>query len=189
MATDTNIIRIGSGQTQAFIAGVITGNGANVTGVNAASLGGLSAANFWRSGGNNVASGQFIGSTNAQPLELLASGGVGINTSNPQATLDVNGSLRVNSGTVLTNLQAGQAQMAGGSSSSYTNLTISFPKTFIGTPKVVATVNADSASDVPETYVVSVRKVSATSCTVNIVRVDAAAGWSQVLRVNWMAWE
>jgi hypothetical protein len=79
--------------------------------------------------------------------------------------------------------------MAGGSSGSYTNLTISFPKTFVGTPKFVATVNADPASDAPETFVVSVRKVSGTSCTVNIVRVDTAAGWSQALSVNWMAWE
>ena len=232
LATDTNIIRIGSGQTQAFIAGQIvgdgsgltnlnaaqlssgtiplsqlpgtvvtnnasgvtlsgsfTGNGTGLTNLNAASLGGLNAANFWQLGGNNVGSGQFIGSTNNQPLELRTSGGVGINTNNPQATLDVNGSLRVNSGTVFTNLQAGQAQMGGGSSTSYTNLTISFPKTFVGTPKVVATINADPASDVPETFVVSVRKVSATGCTVNIVRVDTAAGWSQALSVNWMAWE
>jgi hypothetical protein len=34
LATDTNIIRIGSGQTQAFIAGVITGNGAGLTNLN-----------------------------------------------------------------------------------------------------------------------------------------------------------
>jgi len=33
LASDTNIIRIGSGQTQAFIAGVITGNGAGLTNV------------------------------------------------------------------------------------------------------------------------------------------------------------
>src|SRR5208282_1146106 len=31
LATDTNIIRIGAGQTQAFIAGVVTGNGAGLT--------------------------------------------------------------------------------------------------------------------------------------------------------------
>jgi hypothetical protein len=89
----------------------------------------------------------------------------------------------------MRNSRARQAQMAGGSSGSYTNLTISFPKTFVGTPKFVATVNADPASDAPETFVVSVRKVSGTSCTVNIVRVDTAAGWSQALSVNWMAWE
>jgi hypothetical protein len=38
LATDTNIIRIGSGQAQAFIAGVITGNGGGLTNLNAAQL-------------------------------------------------------------------------------------------------------------------------------------------------------
>jgi hypothetical protein len=42
----------------------------NLNGGNAASLGGLSSSNFWQPGGNNVAAGQFIGSTNNQPLEL-----------------------------------------------------------------------------------------------------------------------
>ena len=31
MATETNIIRIGSGQSQTFIAGVINGNGGGLT--------------------------------------------------------------------------------------------------------------------------------------------------------------
>jgi hypothetical protein len=30
----------------------------------------LNATNFWRLGGNNVAGGQFLGSTNNQPVEL-----------------------------------------------------------------------------------------------------------------------
>ncbi len=55
-------------------ADMFSGNGANVTNVNAATLGGLSAANFWQLGGNNVAGGQFLGSINNQPLELLAGG-------------------------------------------------------------------------------------------------------------------
>jgi hypothetical protein len=36
--TDTNIIRIGSGQTQTFIAGVINGNGGGLTGLNASQV-------------------------------------------------------------------------------------------------------------------------------------------------------
>ena len=38
LATDTNIIRIGSGQTQTFIAGVINGNGAGLTGLTTATI-------------------------------------------------------------------------------------------------------------------------------------------------------
>jgi hypothetical protein len=129
---------------------------------------------------NSTANDQFL---------VRANGGVGINTNNPKATLDVNGSLRINSGTVFTNFQAGQSAMASGASSSYTNLTITFPKAFVTTPRIMATVNADPAWDVPDTFVVSVRKVSPTNCVVNILRVDSPSGWSQLLRVNWIAWE
>ena len=38
LATDTNLIRIGSGQTQAIIAGIITGNGGGLTNLNASQL-------------------------------------------------------------------------------------------------------------------------------------------------------
>src|SRR6185503_20197 len=54
--------------------GAFTGNGANLTNVNAATLGGLNSSNFWRLGGNNVSAGQFIGSTNNQPVELRVNG-------------------------------------------------------------------------------------------------------------------
>jgi trimeric autotransporter adhesin len=113
--TDTNLIRIGSGQTTTYIAGVINGNGggltdltaanltgtiptaqlsgiysgavtlnnpgnsfagngAGVTNVNATALNGLNATAFWQLGGNNVAAGQFLGSTNNQPVEIWANG-------------------------------------------------------------------------------------------------------------------
>jgi hypothetical protein len=55
-------------------AGAFTGNGANVTNVNAATLNGLSAGNFWQLGGNNVTAGQSLGSTNYQPVELWVNG-------------------------------------------------------------------------------------------------------------------
>jgi hypothetical protein len=60
--------------TGTVTAGSFAGNGANVTNVNAAALNGLNATNFWQSGGNNVAAGQFLGSTNNQPVEIWANG-------------------------------------------------------------------------------------------------------------------
>jgi len=48
------------------------GNGAGLANVNAASLNGLNSTNFWQLKGNNVAPGQFLGSTNSQVLELRA---------------------------------------------------------------------------------------------------------------------
>jgi len=55
-------------------AGAFTGNGAGVTNVNAAALNGLNASSFWQLGGNVVASGQYLGSTNNQPLEIRVGG-------------------------------------------------------------------------------------------------------------------
>ncbi|HUA65128.1 MAG TPA: hypothetical protein VME24_04725, partial [Alphaproteobacteria bacterium] len=54
--------------------GSFAGNGANVTNVNAAMLNGLSSSNFWQTGGNNVAAGQFLGSTNFQIVQVLVNG-------------------------------------------------------------------------------------------------------------------
>jgi hypothetical protein len=54
--------------------GSYSGNGANVTNVNAAALGGLGAGNFWQLGGNTVTAGQFLGSTNSNPVEIWAGG-------------------------------------------------------------------------------------------------------------------
>jgi len=54
--------------------GFFSGDGTGLTNVNAATLTGLSATNFWQIGGNNVAAGQFLGSSNNQPVELRANG-------------------------------------------------------------------------------------------------------------------
>jgi hypothetical protein len=57
--------------------GSFTGNGAGVTNVNAATLGGLSSSNFWKLGGNagaNPATGNFLGTTDNLPLEFKVNG-------------------------------------------------------------------------------------------------------------------
>jgi hypothetical protein len=52
--------------------GIITGNGGGLTNLNANAFNGLAA--LWQTGGNNVSAGQFLGSTNNQPVELWAGG-------------------------------------------------------------------------------------------------------------------
>ena len=54
------------------VTGTFTGNGGAVTNVNASKLGGLTAGSFWQLAGNNVSAGQFLGSTNNEPLDLFA---------------------------------------------------------------------------------------------------------------------
>jgi len=68
-----NAVTLNNGANQ--IAGSFTGNGASVANVNAAALNGLNATNFWQLGGNSVAPGQFLGSTNNQPVELWVNNG------------------------------------------------------------------------------------------------------------------
>ena len=52
----------------------LIGNGAGVTNVNAFSLDGVTATNFWQLGGNAVSTGQFLGSTDNQPVEIWVNG-------------------------------------------------------------------------------------------------------------------
>src|ERR1044071_295525 len=54
--------------------GSFFGNGSSLSNVNAQTLGGLAAGNFWQLGGNNISGGQFLGSTNNQPVEVWANG-------------------------------------------------------------------------------------------------------------------
>ena len=56
--------------------GSFNGNGANVTNVNAATLGGLRSSNFWNTAGNSgtVPGANFVGTSDNQPLELRVNG-------------------------------------------------------------------------------------------------------------------
>ena len=56
--------------------GAFSGNGANVTNVNAATLGGLSSSNFWKSFGNagTTPGTQFLGTTDNLPMEFKVNG-------------------------------------------------------------------------------------------------------------------
>lgn len=129
-------------------------------------------------------------STAGKQFLVLATGGVGINTNSPKATLDVNGSIRIGSvGTIITNFQAGQTIMLG-STSAATNIVIAFPRAFSSAPKILVSVANDPAwPNVSDTFVASVSSNSATAFRVNIVRVDQAVSWSQQLRINWQAWQ
>ena len=103
--------------------------------------------------------------------------------------LTTNG-LRVNAnGTTFKKVEAGTATI-GANGSASTVITVTFPSTFSGTPRVVLTASNDPAfPDIGDTFVVAARRVSTTQVVVNVVRVDAAAGWSQSLKLNWLAWE
>ncbi len=69
-----------------------SGNGSGLTGVNAATLGGLGASAFWQLSGNTVLAGQFLGSLNSQPVVFKVN-------NVPTLTLELNGSLAMGAST------------------------------------------------------------------------------------------
>ena len=104
--------------------------------------------------------------------------------------VEINGPLLFNSGTLFRNILAGQVAAGSLTSGFQKTVTFTFPKAFTTTPKVLVSAQNDPAfSNVGDTFAVAVRTISTTSCTLNVVRVDSQNGWSQNLRVNWLAWE
>ncbi len=70
--TDNNVIRIGSGQSQAYIAGVINGNGAGLTNLSASTLasGAATGAGFGNSISSSGATDAFIGGGGANTIQF-----------------------------------------------------------------------------------------------------------------------
>ena len=94
LSSDNNIIRIGSGQTQTFIAGVINGNGGGLTNLSAAQLVSIGNTNsgggnfFVGPSGNATTSGSDNTANGLQALNNNTTGGY--NTANGAAALDSN---------------------------------------------------------------------------------------------------
>jgi len=109
---------------------------------------------------------------------------VGINTADPAATLDVNGSLRIGGGTVISRMQSGTATV-GSSGAQRVNITVFFPTAFTSAPRVMATARG---GNFPDTFAVTTTAISATSFSINIMRMDSTSAWGQTLLLDWMAW-
>lgn len=58
----------------AVVDGGLSGNGANVTNVNAAGLSGIASSGFWKTNGNAGATSAFLGTTDNLPLEFKVNG-------------------------------------------------------------------------------------------------------------------
>ena len=128
-----------------------------------------------------------VSSTAANQFLVRASGGVGINTASPQAALDISGSLRVGlGGTVLNQVEAGDATLGPTGVSGTSVFTITFKKAFAQQPKVVVTANGADFNDV---FAVTTRRITTSSFAVNVYRVDQlGASWGQALKLDWIAW-
>jgi hypothetical protein len=117
----------------------LIGNGAGVTNVNAASLSGLNATNFWQLGGNAVSSGQFLGSTNNQPLELWANNSRGLRLQPTPGAVDVIG------GTANSIFSNTTASVIGGGSNNTIAVLSDYSVVAGGTGNVIQTNSAYSS--------------------------------------------
>ncbi len=96
--------------------------------------------------------------------------------------------LIIGNGTVISKQQAGTA-IVGANGTALKAFTFSFPQAFAGIPKIVANARHEAGTNYDDTFVVTIRSISATSVTFNILRVDQNALWAQNLLLDWMAWE
>jgi hypothetical protein len=108
LPTDNNVIRIGNGQSQMFLAGVLQGNpGASALNVdpNGFNIGNVNsnALTFGAASGEGICSARSgtypydieLWTDFAERLKIAQGGNVGIGTDNPTAALDVNGEFMV----------------------------------------------------------------------------------------------
>jgi hypothetical protein len=97
--------------------------------------------------------------------------------------------LKIGNGTLISKQQAGTA-VVGTNGTNFMTYTLNFPTSFSSIPKVTANAKNDPVySNVNDTFCVTIRSITNTSVTFNILRVDATAGWLQNLLLDWMAWE
>jgi hypothetical protein len=168
-------------------------------------------AGFYDPGTGPSADGVVIGiaGTAARILDLFSGGNnsvmvvngngrVGIGTNAPLAQLDVNGSFRINQGTVFNRVQDG-IFTAGAAGTNYNlvagntyytkQVTNAFPVAFSSVPNVTVSAVSQAGTDYGDIFCVAVRRVTTTYVVVNIQRMDATTPWAQLLQVSYHAWQ
>jgi len=136
-----------------------------------------------------------LATSNTIRLNISSAGDVSIGdlagTGTRVVTADAGGTLSTSStaSTVLDDLlkmQKGVAVVGANAGSTFKTVTVTFPTAFAAAPNVTCT--ARNASNVNDTFAVTVRSVSTTQFVVNIQRVDnTTTGWTQNLQLNWIA--
>ncbi|MGB4775349.1 MAG: hypothetical protein WBP45_09270 [Daejeonella sp.] len=120
-------------------------------------------------------------------LVTTQNGNVGIGISEPMAKLDINGSMKLNGGSVIQKIQVGE-QLIEASSTRLKIVTITFPSAFTSIPKIVCTPK-NTVSNSNEMFCVTIRSIDINSVTINIMRIDENAAWTQDVLLSWHTWE
>jgi hypothetical protein len=96
------------------------------------------------------------------------------------------GGLSVGGGQYISHLQYGTAVLGTGINVSV--YSVNFPQPFLDYPRMMVTIRNNPSFNVNDTFVATIRSSTPTNFTINVVRVDAAAGWAQQLLADWVAW-
>jgi hypothetical protein len=146
--------------------------------------------------GNFIGNGSSLSNLNASQITsgTLPSAQLGGTYNNTLSLLNnfnaLTGNIKIGAqGTVLSYVQHGQSIMPF-SSTVETNFSVAYPNAFTMDPKIiVGLANDPGFPNVNDTFAVSVSSNSPTGFRINVIRLDAQTGWSQALRVNWIAWQ
>jgi hypothetical protein len=130
--------------TNGVFEGGFAGDGTYVTNVNAAKLNGLSATNFWTTGGNSgtAAGANYLGTTDNQPLELHVGGNRALRLEPTASVPNVIGGY---SGNAVNNAAQG-VTIGGGGTSGYANVVSATLGTVAGGSGNVINTNANDAT-------------------------------------------
>lgn len=118
--------------------------------------------------------------------------GTGATTRSDAFTVLKNGEVKIgNNGTFLTNVQEGQFSAGTQSGNNKKAVTLTFPNPFSNAANVRVQLTPKLSNGNSDTFILSVRNVTTSQCTIEIFRADAAAGtgWGAAFEIQWLAWE
>ncbi len=120
--------------------------------------------------------------------------GNGVNSLTPSDALVIlkNRDTKIGSrGTFFTNVQEGLISAGTQAGNNKKTVTLNFPNAFVNASNVRVQLTPKLANGISDVFVLAVRNISTTQCTVEIYRADAPAGtgWGASFDIQWMAWE
>ena len=118
--------------------------------------------------------------------------GTGASTRSDAFIVLKNGEVKIgNNGTFFTNVQEGQFSAGTQSGNNKKAVTLTFSNAFSNAANVRVQLTPKLGNGNSDTFILSVRNITTTQCTIEIFRADAVAGtgWGQSFDIQWLAWE
>jgi hypothetical protein len=92
-------------------------------------------------------------------------------------------------GALVKSLRTGSITVGSSSSTNRISVTNSFANAFSTIPGIAFTGQNQAGTSLPDLFAFGVRSITTTNVVINVLRLDATVGWTQILQVNYVAWE